>query len=236
MDMTERLVAELAALKARVANLERLEKSSFAAHAPMTLDANSVQVNSLTAQELGLQVQAHNFAWIGPESGAPVIPTFRLLVTGDIPIDSDTYNAAATAVVGTDADGGVRLDHAEFGSATGAGPGEVKTSGGLTVGAATGSVRTNSIGKYLGAISVAKSSRGRIIMNLASGFYLAVGNAQNGYSYTAAWIHVAGAAGTINVTECTAQMTFSFTDDDLYIDNTSSDYDNFFIYSVIKFA
>ena len=132
--------------------------------------------------------------------------------------------------------GSMRFDHIEVGSATGAGEGEVKTSGGLTVGAATGSVLTDSVGKYLGGIAVAKSSRGRIIMNLASGFYLAVGNAQNGYSYTAAWIHVAGAAGTINVTECTAQMTFSFTDDDLYIDNTSSIYDNFFIYSVIKFA
>ena len=129
MDMTERLVAELAALKARVANLERLEKSSFVAHAPMTLDANSVQVNSLTAQELGLQVQAHNFAWIGPESGAPAIPTFRLLLTDDIPIDSDTYNATAPAVVGTDADGGVRLDHAEFGNIMGAAEGEIGLSG-----------------------------------------------------------------------------------------------------------
>lgn len=85
MDMTERLVAELAALKARVANLERLEKSSFVAHAPVTLDMNSVQVNSLTGQELGLQVQVHNFAWIGPTAGAPAIPTFRLLTAADMP-------------------------------------------------------------------------------------------------------------------------------------------------------
>jgi hypothetical protein len=130
-DAIAAIIEQLADARRRIANLERLETSSYTAHDPVTLDANSVQVNSLTGQELGLQVQAHNFAWIGPESGAPAIPTFRLLVTGDIPIDSDTYNAAATAVLGTDADGGARLDHLDVGSAAGAGEGDVSYSANL---------------------------------------------------------------------------------------------------------
>lgn len=84
-DALETMIRQLDDVRRRVANLERLETSSYTAHAPVTLDANSVQVNSLTAQELGLQVQAHNFAWIGPVSGAPAVPTFRALDPADMP-------------------------------------------------------------------------------------------------------------------------------------------------------
>ena len=84
-DAIAAIIAELADVRARVAYLERLEKSSYTAHNPVTLDANSVQVNSLTVQELGLQVQVHNFFWGGPTAGAPAIPTFRLLESGDMP-------------------------------------------------------------------------------------------------------------------------------------------------------
>ena len=84
-DVSARLAEELVKLSVRVNNLERLETSSYTAHDPVTLDANSVQVNSLTGQELGHQVQAHNFVWVGPESGASAVPMFRMLVAADIP-------------------------------------------------------------------------------------------------------------------------------------------------------
>jgi len=43
--------------------------------------------------------------------------------------DSDTYNDTVPKVVVTDADGGLRLDHAEFGNCTGAGEGDVMANG-----------------------------------------------------------------------------------------------------------
>lgn len=85
-------------------------------HQPVTLDANSVQVNSLTGQELGLQVQPHNFPWIGPETGAPAIPTFRALVTADIPAQISTTksyigdNANAKMTVGLTINQGAAVD------------------------------------------------------------------------------------------------------------------------------
>jgi hypothetical protein len=107
-DAIAAIIEQLADARRRIANLERLETSSYTAHDPVTLDANSVQVNSLTGQELGLQVQLHNFAWIGPESGAPAVPTFRLLVGGDLPIFTATGSAAAPAAPFTvDTDTGI---------------------------------------------------------------------------------------------------------------------------------
>jgi len=113
-DVIARLADELVKLSVRVSNLERLETSSYTAHDPVTLDMNSVQVNKLTGQELGHQVQAHNCVWSGPESGAAAVPTFRLLIAGDMPanvltvldapltstnFDGDSYSTTAKTAI-----------------------------------------------------------------------------------------------------------------------------------------
>lgn len=84
-DAIAAIIDEVNALKRRVGHLERLEKSSYEAHDPVTLDNDASQVLDLTGQEIGLDVQAHNFVWAGPESGASDEPTFRPLVAADMP-------------------------------------------------------------------------------------------------------------------------------------------------------
>ena len=221
-DAIAAIIAELADVRMRVANLERLEKSSYTAHDPVTLDMNSVQVNSLTGQELGHQVQAHNFVWSGPESGAAAVPTFRLLVTGDVPIDSDTYNAAATAVLGTDADGGVRVDHMEVGNTTGAAEGVVKAAVGLvSVGYAS---YGSGIARYCGSVTLAAGAQSAVLADLPDGVWLvtAIGGDLNWYAI--AWVRVRSGSGSVLSTVAAAKVDVLFAGDDLYLKNTDASY------------
>ena len=79
-DVVQTIIDGVNDLRRRVRRLERLED-----HGAVTVDMNTSQVFDLTGQELGFDVQVHNFVFSGPESGAPAIPTFRLLVAADIP-------------------------------------------------------------------------------------------------------------------------------------------------------
>jgi len=55
-------------------------------HDVITLDANADTLLSLSAQELGLDVQGINKVLIGPVSGGSAVPTFRILDEADIPV------------------------------------------------------------------------------------------------------------------------------------------------------
>jgi hypothetical protein len=97
-----------------------------ASHAALTLGDAAIQaVFDLSTQALTLDTQAAKTALMGPESGAAADPTFRALANADIPTDTDTYNDTAAKNLGTDADGGYRADHAEFGNVTGAAEGQI---------------------------------------------------------------------------------------------------------------
>lgn len=77
-------------------------------HDAVTLSAAAEAVFSLSSQEVGLDTQPAHYAFIGPGSGDPAAPTFRALVSGDIPDLSDIYAAAThnhdTAYVAKNAD------------------------------------------------------------------------------------------------------------------------------------
>jgi hypothetical protein len=55
-------------------------------HDAVTLDANADTLLSLSTQELGLDVQDANKVLAGPTTGGAVVPAFRTLVAGDIPV------------------------------------------------------------------------------------------------------------------------------------------------------
>ena len=57
-----------------------------ATHAAITLAANADTVLSLSTQEIGLDTQIANLVWAGPTTGAAADPTFRALVTADLPV------------------------------------------------------------------------------------------------------------------------------------------------------
>ena len=54
-------------------------------HDPVTLAADADTLLGLTGQEIGLDSQAANTVFAGPESGEAADPTFRALVAADIP-------------------------------------------------------------------------------------------------------------------------------------------------------
>jgi hypothetical protein len=56
-----------------------------ASHAAVTLDANADTLLSLSTQALGLDTQAKNRIFAGPGTGVDAAPTFRALVSDDIP-------------------------------------------------------------------------------------------------------------------------------------------------------
>ena len=56
-----------------------------ALHGAISLDANADTLLSLSTQELGLDTQVANKIFGGPATGADAVPTFRDLVTADIP-------------------------------------------------------------------------------------------------------------------------------------------------------
>ncbi len=66
-----------------------------ASHAAITLDTNADTLLSLSTQALGLDTQVANKVLSGPVTGIPAVPTFRTLVTGDIPDLSGTYTPIA---------------------------------------------------------------------------------------------------------------------------------------------
>lgn len=55
------------------------------AHDPVTLDVDAAVILDLTGQEIGLDVQTANTVLAGPATGAANEPTFRALVTADLP-------------------------------------------------------------------------------------------------------------------------------------------------------
>jgi hypothetical protein len=59
--------------------------SHAADHTAVTLDTNADTILSLSTQALGLDTQTANRVWAGPTTGAAAVPTFRALVSGDIP-------------------------------------------------------------------------------------------------------------------------------------------------------
>ena len=59
--------------------------SGSAHHAAVTLAADADTILSLSAQELGLDTQTANIVFAGPTSGGAADPTFRSLVTADLP-------------------------------------------------------------------------------------------------------------------------------------------------------
>lgn len=58
---------------------------TYPSHTAVTLDANADTVLSISTQALGLDTKAANIVWAGPTTGAAAIPTFRALVSDDIP-------------------------------------------------------------------------------------------------------------------------------------------------------
>ena len=54
-------------------------------HAAVTLDTNADKLLSLSTQTLGLNTQAATYVFSGPTSGNAAVPTFRALVSTDIP-------------------------------------------------------------------------------------------------------------------------------------------------------
>lgn len=81
-----------------------------ASHAAVTLDVNANTLLSLSTQALGLDTQAANRVLSGPASGTAVVPTFRALVSDDIP--SLDHGAKLTGLSDD--------DHAQYLLATGA--------------------------------------------------------------------------------------------------------------------
>ncbi len=69
-------------------------------HDEVTLSVAADTLLSLTGQEIGLDVKAKNLVFAGPALGADAAPTFRSLVSDDIPDLSGTYMtpAAHTAI------------------------------------------------------------------------------------------------------------------------------------------
>lgn len=60
-------------------------------HAAVTLAVSADVLLGLTGQALSLDTQTANYVLAGPAAGAPAAPTFRALVTTDIPDLSGTY-------------------------------------------------------------------------------------------------------------------------------------------------
>lgn len=69
-------------------------------HAAVTLAADAATLFGLTGQELSLDVQAQNLVLAGPASGADADPTFRALVTDDIPTAAIRTTYAARPAAG----------------------------------------------------------------------------------------------------------------------------------------
>jgi hypothetical protein len=68
------------------AHVQALEAATGAQHAAVTLDADADTLLSLNTQALGLDTQTANYGLWGPTSGAtPAVPTFRAMVTADVP-------------------------------------------------------------------------------------------------------------------------------------------------------
>ncbi len=68
-------------------NVDGVDVSALglASHAAVTLDANADTLLSLITQTVGLDTQAANRALLGPVSGVAAAPTFRALVSDDVP-------------------------------------------------------------------------------------------------------------------------------------------------------
>jgi hypothetical protein len=85
----------------------RTDDLEGAGHAAVTLDVNADTLLSLSTQALGLDTQTANRVLAGPDTGAAAVPTFRALVTADLPSHSHAVDAAAvtyTPSVATDWD------------------------------------------------------------------------------------------------------------------------------------
>ena len=67
-------------------------------HDPVTLSSDiNTNLLSLSTQELDLDTQSANTVFAGPATGSAVKPTFRALVSGDIPDLSGSYDVSGTA-------------------------------------------------------------------------------------------------------------------------------------------
>jgi len=130
-------------------------------HDPVTLDINADTLLSLSNQELGLDAQAANLIFAGPASGTDAVPTFRSLVTDDIPDLSSLYlplhgkadtaghaDTVTNGVYTTDA-GTVFLEPNGDGSGL---TGVVKTETDPVVGAVNGIVKSDGAGNITAAI------------------------------------------------------------------------------------
>lgn len=100
-----------------------------AAHVAITLDANADALLSLSTQTLGLDTQTANTVLVGPATGTVAVPTFRALMTADIPalaatkisdfdtevgnhpdVSANTSARHAAVTLGADADGVLGLN------------------------------------------------------------------------------------------------------------------------------
>jgi len=68
-----------------------------ATHAAVTLSVSGDTLLSLSTQAIGLDTQTANYVFAGPTTGIPATPTFRTLVTADVPtLNQSTTGSAAT--------------------------------------------------------------------------------------------------------------------------------------------
>ena len=92
-----------------LADLGVVGKSLPDVSTPITLDTNADTLLSLTDQQLGLDTEAANKAFLGPSSGSAAVPTFRSVVTNDLPdtaVTPGTYGSnVKSAVIVVDAKG-----------------------------------------------------------------------------------------------------------------------------------
>lgn len=83
-------------------------------HAPVTLDATiDANLLKLTGQELGLDTQAANYVFCGPETGAAAAPAFRKLIYADVAtiVPSNTHHHHNTWTSTPSGDPSATLSH-----------------------------------------------------------------------------------------------------------------------------
>lgn len=88
-------------IKAAIQALETAFEALPGGHDAVTLNAAADAVFGLSTQQITLDTQAANKVWAGPESGDAAAPTFRLLVSSDIPDNAANTSGTAANLSGT---------------------------------------------------------------------------------------------------------------------------------------
>lgn len=83
---------------------------------PTSLAADADVLLGLSGSQMTLDSQAANLVFAGPQSGASADPTFRALVTADIPGTSNVIGATEISVLKCDPEGSLRVDGLAVGS------------------------------------------------------------------------------------------------------------------------